>query len=140
MAPMKTILLNGTVFTRLCCMLLAFMLSASAKHSYANNSADFNSLTSSAGDSIVVQKKLNSRKHKIKLYPDAEHEVLFFSASGTKGRRYQLFLFDIDGRLIKQINIKNKQISVLNKVAKGTYIFEVFSDDERIENGQVWFL
>jgi hypothetical protein len=63
--------------------------------------------------------------------------VLFFSASGQSGKVYQLFLFDIDGKLVKQVNIRNRQTTVLNKIEKGNYVFEVFSDDERIENGQV---
>ena len=89
------------------------------------------------GDSILVQKTLTSKKYKVKLYPNANNEVLFFSASGNEGRVYQLFLFDIEGKLVKQVNIKNKQTTVLNNIEKGNYLFQVFSDDEQIENGQV---
>jgi hypothetical protein len=39
--------------------------------------------------------------------------------------------------LVKQVNIRNRQTTVLNRIEKGSYVFEVFSDDERIENGQV---
>jgi hypothetical protein len=53
-------------------------------------------------DTILVQKQLTSKKNKIKLYPNANHQVLFFSASGQSGKVYQLFLFDIDGKLVKQ--------------------------------------
>jgi hypothetical protein len=88
-------------------------------------------------DTILVQKQITSRKYKIKLYPNANHEVLFFSARGNEAKVYQLFLFDVDGRLVKQVNIKNKQTTVLDNIEKGNYVFEVFSDDERIENGQV---
>lgn len=89
------------------------------------------------GDTIVVQKQVISKKYKIKLYPNANHEVLFFNASGMDGKVYQLFLFDVGGKLVKQANIRNKQTTVLNNMEKGNYLFEVFSDDERIENGQV---
>jgi hypothetical protein len=88
-------------------------------------------------DTILVQKQQTNRRHKIKLYPNANHEVLFFSARGVDGKVYQLFLFDIEGNLVKQVNIKNKQTTIVNNIAKGNYLFEVFSDDERIENGQV---
>ena len=57
--------------------------------------------------SIQVSKAQSSKKIKIRLYPDARQQVLFFSANGQDGKVYQLFLF------------------------------EVFTDDERIENGQV---
>jgi hypothetical protein len=88
-------------------------------------------------DTILVQKQQVSRKHGIKLYPDATHQVLFFGAKGIYGKVYQLFIFDVEGKLVKQVNIKNKQTTVLDNIEKGDYLFEVFSDDERIENGQV---
>lgn len=88
-------------------------------------------------DSIVVEKQLSSKKHKIRLYPNANQQVLFFSARGEQGKIYQLFLFDVNGRLTKQANIKNKQTTVINNIDKGVYLYEVFTDDERIENGKV---
>lgn len=88
-------------------------------------------------DTILVQKLVNTRKHKIKLYPNANHQVLFFSVSGEDGRVYQLFLFNVEGKLVKQVNIRNKETTVLNNMGKGNYLYEVFSEDERLENGQV---
>ena len=90
-----------------------------------------------AADTILVQKQITSKKYRIRLYPNANNEVLFFSARGNEAKIYQLFLFDIEGKLVKQVNIKNKQTTVLDNIEKGNYLFEVFSDDERIENGQV---
>jgi hypothetical protein len=88
-------------------------------------------------DTILVQKQTTSKKHKIRLYQDAEQDVLFFSVRGAEGKVYQLFLFDVAGTLIKQANIKSKQTTIIDNIEKGSYLFEVFSDDERIENGQV---
>ena len=88
-------------------------------------------------DTILIQKQQVSRKHGIRLYPDAAHHVLFFEVKGIYGRAYQLYIFDVEGKLVKQVNIKNKQTTVLENIEKGDYLFEVFSDDERIENGQV---
>ena len=91
-------------------------------------------------DTIVVQKQVTSKKHKIKLFPNAKHEALFFNAEGPEGSVYQLYLFDVEGKLVKQANIKNNQTTILQKLEKGSYLFEVFSDDQRIENGQVTVL
>jgi hypothetical protein len=71
------------------------------------------------------------------LYPDARQQVLFFSASGENGKVYQLFLFDMDGRLVSQTQIRNRETTVLTNISEGNFLFEVFTDDERIENGQV---
>ncbi|OQP66706.1 hypothetical protein A4R26_13105 [Niastella populi] len=88
-------------------------------------------------DTILVQKQTTSKKHRIKLYSATEENVLFFSVRGTEKKEYQLFLFDVAGNLIRQANIKNKQTTVIDNIEKGNYLFEVFSDDERLENGQV---
>jgi hypothetical protein len=90
-----------------------------------------------SSDTILIQKQQVSKRHGIKLYPDADHHVLFFAAKGIYGKAYQLYIFDVEGKLVKQVNIKNKQTTVLENIGKGDYLFEVFSDDERIENGQV---
>jgi hypothetical protein len=90
-----------------------------------------------SSDTMLVQKQTTSKKHRIKLYPNTENDVLFFSVRGIEGKVYQLFLFDVAGKLIRQANIKNKQTTVLENIEKGSYLFEVFSDDERIENGQL---
>ena len=95
------------------------------------------SVPASSPDTILVQKQITSKKHRIKLYPNAEQDVLFFSVRGSEEKVFQLFLFDVAGNLIKQANIKGKQTTVIDNIEKGNYLFEVFSDDERIENGQV---
>lgn len=86
-------------------------------------------------DTILINKAQTSKKYKIKLYPGATNEVVFFTASGETGKVYQLFLFDLDGTLVKQTQIRNKQTTMLANFNKGNYMFEIFSDDERIENG-----
>jgi hypothetical protein len=88
-------------------------------------------------DSILVNKLLISKKYRIRIYPGAGNETLFFNASGEEGKVYQFFLFDIDGNMVKQTQIRNKQTTILTNFNKGSYTFEVFSDDEHIENGTV---
>lgn len=88
-------------------------------------------------DSIVVKKKRDSRSHKVALYPDAEQKVLFFNVRGFSGKVYQLFVFDMQGKIVKQAEIRNKQTTLIKDIEKGTYIFEVFSNDDRIGEGQI---
>lgn len=88
-------------------------------------------------DTIVVNKLHSGNKYKIKIYPNATHEVLFFTANGEEGKVYQLFLFDVDGKLVKQTAVNNRQTGFLSKFIKGNYVYEVFSNDERIEDGSI---
>lgn len=78
-----------------------------------------------------------SRSHRISLYPDADQKVIFFSVKGEEGKAYQLFIFDLEGRLIQQTEIRNRQTTVIKEMGKGIYLFDVFSDDIRIGNGEM---
>jgi hypothetical protein len=85
----------------------------------------------------VVHKKIISRSHKIGLYPDALHKALFFTVRGVEGKVYQLYVFDMDGKLIKQTEIRNKQTTFISDMEKGIYLFDVFCDDDKIGNGRI---
>jgi hypothetical protein len=87
--------------------------------------------------SIQVSKSQSSKKNKVRLYPDARQQVLFFSAGGEERKVYQLYLFDMDGRLVNQASIRSRETTVLANITEGNYLFEVFTDDERIENGHL---
>ena len=80
---------------------------------------------------------MNNRSHKVALYPDAEQKVLFFNVRGFSGKVYQLFVFDMHGNIVKQAEIRNKQTTLIKDMEKGTYLFEVFSNDDRIGEGQI---
>lgn len=87
--------------------------------------------------SIRVNQAPGNKKYKIKLYPDAKRQVLFFSATGEGQKIYQLYMFDMDGKLVNQTSIRNRETTVLTNIAEGNYLFEVFSNDQRIVNGQL---
>ena len=137
--PRKTILstnlIGGVTALNLALFLQFSALSASAT-SGIKSSPTLNT-GSDTIHSIQVSKAQTSKKHKIRLYPDARQQVLFFSANGEDGKVYQLYLFDMDGRLVSQAHIRNKETTVLTTISEGNYLFEVFTDDERIENGQL---
>src|SRR5688572_27010465 len=88
-------------------------------------------------DTIFIQKNNILKSHRISLYPDANQKVVFFSVRGEEGKVYQLYVFDIDGKLVRQAETRNKQTTILKGIQKGAYLFEAFSDDKRIGNGQI---
>lgn len=89
------------------------------------------------GDSIVVQKNAINKSQKFSLYPDATQKVLFFNVRGSSGKVYQLYVFNMEGKIVKQAEARSKQTTLIKDIEKGTYLFEVFSDDDRIGNGQI---
>lgn len=98
---------------------------------------DFGYHRNKINDSIIIQKTQTSNKYAVKLYPNASNQVLFFSASGEEGKVYQIFLFTMESKLVKQTQIRNRETTLITKPEKGSYMFEVFSDDERIESGNI---
>ena len=90
-----------------------------------------------APDSIIINKSKVSRKCTISIYPNASHEVLFFSATGKEGKLFDLFIFDMEGKLMKRTQVRNRETTLIATFEKGNYFFEVFSNDERIENGNM---
>ena len=92
---------------------------------------------SSGGDTILIQKNNIVKSHRISIYLDANQKVVFFSVRGEEGKVYQLYVFDLEGKLVHQAETRNKQTIILKGIQKGSYLFEVFSDDKRIGNGQI---
>ena len=127
---MKTLLRENIFVNSIATGLLLLLMLCSIKPAEAQKGIDNQ-------DTIVVNKLRGGNKYKVKIYPNATHEVLFFTASGEEDKVYQLFLFDIEGRLVKQTAIHNRQTGFLSKFTRGSYVYEVFSNDERIENGNI---
>ena len=88
-------------------------------------------------DSIIINKSQVSKRCSISIYPNASHEVLFFSASGKEGKLYDLYIFNVEGKLIRRTQIRNRETTLMKTFEKGNYFFEVFINDERIENGNM---
>jgi hypothetical protein len=137
--PLRTRSLR--LFTGLMAMNLVLALTISSP-SLASGRMTPSGVPPACGDtnnvhSILVNKSLISKKYKIGLYPDARNEVLFFSANGGEKKVYQLYLFDMDGKLVNQAVIRNRETTVLTNIPGGSYLFQVFSNDERIEDGQL---
>ncbi len=88
-------------------------------------------------DSSSIKISQYTKSNRVKLYPDLSNEVIFFSAKGEEGKAFQLFLFDMDGKLVRQTQVVNSETTLLTKFEKGNYLFEVFSNDDRIQNGSI---
>jgi hypothetical protein len=88
-------------------------------------------------DGIIIKRMSSHKGGGARLLPGSVHESLCFTSSAKPEKSYQLFLFDIDGKLIRQSSIAEKQTAMLMEMKKGHYFFEIFSNDVRIENGSI---
>jgi hypothetical protein len=105
--------------------------------SFGNPSTGQISFSTCEKDTILIRQQSFSKSHKIALYPDANQTLVFFSVRGNEGKAYHLYLFDIEGKLVKETEIRNRQTTIIKDMEKGIFLFEVFCDDNRIGNGEL---
>ncbi len=86
---------------------------------------------------VVVTKNLNSKKHKVRLFTASDAKTLLFTVDGITGNRYTLYVFDLDGKLVTQSVIQNHETSILPNIHSGGYLYEVFVEDQKVENGML---
>jgi hypothetical protein len=85
----------------------------------------------------MITKNLNNRRHKVKLYTASDYKTLLFTVDGVQGQRYTLFVFDLEGKLITQTVIQNRETGILPEIGAGAYLYEVLADDKKVETGQL---
>lgn len=88
-------------------------------------------------NAVVVTKNLNNKKHKVKLFTASDYKTLLFTVDGAEDKRYTLFVFDLDNKLIIQSVVLNRETSILSEIPSGTYLYEVLADDTKVEAGQL---
>lgn len=134
---MKIKLLNNT--SKILCvnLLFTFFLMTVRSINSSGTTPHSNQLLNLSTDSIIVKTINNKNVPEIRLYPDSTNEVLLFTSTGLYRKVYQLFVFDMDGRLAKLTQVRNKETTSLAQLEKGNYMYEVFSNDDRVENGSI---
>jgi hypothetical protein len=66
-----------------------------------------------------------------------ENDGFTIAVKTNKNINVHFYLFTVDGRLVKELNIYgSKRISV-TPLEKGIYIYDFFSNDERLKNGKI---
>jgi hypothetical protein len=125
---MKTIREKITEKSRKAILPLAFM--STSLVSYAGGSLP-------VPTAVMITKNLNNKKHKVRLFTASDSKTLLFTVNGVEGKHYTLFVFDLDGKLIMQSVILNRETGILPEISAGAYLYEVLVDDTKVENGQL---
>ncbi len=85
----------------------------------------------------MITKNLNNKKHKVRLFTASDYKTLLFTVDGVDGKKYTLFVFDLDGKLVIQSAIQNRETGILPEISAGAYLYEVLVDDTRVETGEL---
>jgi nitrous oxidase accessory protein NosD len=80
---------------------------------------------------------------KIKLLKDAivkveqESNTILVSVKTSRYNKIDFYMFTIEGKLIKELSINGSKKFSITKLEKGIYMYECFSNDERLVNGSI---
>lgn len=105
----------------------AFSMSASAKELPPANQGFFS-------DSLQV--KIYSKGKTIKLYTTASSSSINNNGS-NQTENLHFYVFDLAGTLVHQATLKGSIKHTLPSLRKGIYLYDVFKDDESIEDGKI---
>src|SRR5687768_3813629 len=88
-------------------------------------------------DSLQTAKiKVEAKKSVIKLYPNPSWNGTI-TVSSITSEKLHFYIFDLDGTLIHQAVLKEKQKITVNDLKKGVYMYDAFLNDESIEYGKI---
>jgi len=76
-----------------------------------------------------------TKRTAIKIYPNPSYGKLSVSAITSSSLHF--YVFDMEGTLVFQAVLQNKERSIIENLKKGTYAYDVFEKDESIESGKI---
>ena len=66
-----------------------------------------------------------------------ENSGLTVSVKTAKDINIHFYIFTVEGRLVKELNIYGSKKISITPLEKGIYIYDFFSNDERLKNGKI---
>lgn len=49
----------------------------------------------------------------------------------------QFYMFDVYGKMVKRYEVKGTRTFILDKLLKGTYLYDAFANDAKIKSGKI---
>lgn len=81
-------------------------------------------------------KAISSKKEAIKLYPNPSTNGRI-TVSSNRTETLHFYVFDLDGTLLHQVVLKDKQKKTIENLKTGTYVYDAFLNDEGIVHGNI---
>jgi hypothetical protein len=77
-----------------------------------------------------------SRKTMI-LKVEQESDDIAVSVKADINNKIQFYMFNVEGKMIKEITINGSKKINISHLEKGIYIYDFFANDERLKNGKI---
>lgn len=114
-------------------LLFASLFLLGSLNLFAQKAFENTSNTISIDSSLGI--KSMQGKSAVKLYPNPSYGKL--SVSSTTESLLHFYVFDLEGTLVYQAVLNNKERKTIENLKKGTYLYDVFEKDESIEEGKI---
>lgn len=72
----------------------------------------------------------------VKIYPDMIKRSMHVIAKDNEGKEIDFYVFDLQGTLIQNFKMKEKDHQKIIGLARGKYIYRVFAGDLETANGE----
>ena len=95
---------------------------------------EFSNTSNISADSFSVKGEY-SGKAGVKIYPNPSYGKLTIST--TTSSTLHFYIFDLEGTLVYQAVLNNKDRKTIANLKKGTYLYDVFENDLSIEEGKI---
>ncbi len=87
-------------------------------------------------DAIELKAATASKKEAVKLYPNPSTNGRI-TISSNRTETLHFYVFDLDGTLLHQVILKDKQKKTIENLKKGIYVYDAFLNDEGISHGNI---
>lgn len=90
----------------------------------------------SIGQGASIEKTKSAKRSVVRLYPNPSTDGTVTICS-MADETLEFYLFDLDGKLIYQLSLKNKEKQTIRGLKKGTYMYNILDKDETVEGGKI---
>ena len=87
-------------------------------------------------DSLLIKPYYVGKKHIVRLYPDPASNSSVNIDSNTEGELH-FYIFDVNGVMLYRSSLKGHEEKNIPDLKKGIYTYDVFKDDESVEQGSI---
>ena len=115
---------------------LAIMIAVSVCITVAAHNKAPGTLVYFSDSNILKPAFVPHKQNVIKLYPNPTTNGTIKVSAVNKVELF-FYVFDIEGSLISQKILKDKRLHTITNLKKGVYLYDVFNNDESIEQGKI---
>jgi len=98
-------------------------------------SAQSCSVTENINSADAKKTKTSRREKEVKIYPDMLKRLMH--VKNVENTQVDFFVFDPQGTIMVHYKMNERDHKKINGLAKGTYTYQVFKNDEMSESGKI---